>query len=145
MKNIDITLHEMHPKWNHTPNFFSYRDSQRDFFSMCFSLVSKKQKFPLKRTTFFTLTLFSKNKGTMDKRVTEELHVRVFFSLSNFLKKKLEHTSKTSLFLRKRAILFVEKNVSFSATHEVVVVGVIVYIWKKSMVLCIFYFDVLMW
>ena len=58
----------------------------------------------------------------MDKRVTEELHVRVFFSLSNFLKKKLEHTSKTSLFLRKRAILFVEKNVSFSATHEVVVV-----------------------
>ena len=95
---------------------------------MCFSLVSKKQKFPLKRTTFFTLTLFSKNKGTMDKRVTEELHVRVFFSLSNFLKKKLEHTSKTSLFLRKRAILFVEKKVSFSATHEVVVVGVIVYI-----------------
>ena len=56
---------------------------------MCFSLVSKKQKFPLKRTTFFTLTLFSKNKGTMDKRVTEELHVRDFFFSLKFFRRKV--------------------------------------------------------
>jgi len=53
----------------------------------------------------------------MDKRVTA-LHVGVFFSLSNFIEKKLKHHvwPKTTLFLRKR-IFYVEK-CSFSATHD---------------------------
>ena len=83
---------------------------------MCFSLVSKKQKFPLKRTTFFTLTLFSKNKGTMDKRVTEELHVRVYFLSQNFLEKKLEHHM-----CRKRA--FFCENEPFYLSKKCVVFG----------------------
>ena len=57
----------------------------REIFSVCVFASTQKQKSPLTHN-FFTLTSFSKNKGTMDKRVTE-LHVRVFFSLKFFRKK----------------------------------------------------------
>ena len=59
------------------------------FFQYGFLLVLKSKNLR-ERTNFFTLTSIKKNKGTMDKRVTE-LHVDVFFLSQIFLEKKLEH------------------------------------------------------
>ena len=63
-------------EWYHTSSIL------REIFSVCVFASTQKQKSPL-TPPVFTLTSFSKYKGTMDKRVTE-LHVRVFSFLNCF-------------------------------------------------------------
>ena len=57
----------------------------REIFSVCVFASTQKQKSPL-TPPVFTFSNKAKNKGTMDKRVTE-LHVGVFFLSQIFLEK----------------------------------------------------------
>ena len=56
---------------------FFHNEILREIFSVCVFASTQKQKSPL-TPPVFTFSNKTKNKGTMDKRVTE-LHVGVFF------------------------------------------------------------------